>query len=1125
MPIIKDASMPGSSLFRLQSHRFWLVLLTLALVAALAALRLVFLVEPGLNVEINFSRQQALDAAATFQRERFPALTTQRTAAAFLSDRDFQNYVELEAGGVEAYKTLIPELAAATHFWHVRAFAPGQKHELITDFSPRGDLIAFNYLLPEEDGSVALDEAAARRLAEDGARALLGPRFADYAPIETKQEMQTSGRVDFDFTYEHRSLQPGAARLRLGLAVAGDQLVAVQNRKFTPEAFRQRFGELRALNTQLSQLANGLMLGVFGLGGLLGGGIWLYRRHQLQFRYGLVPALVVSTGLAAAQIANLPIQWMSYQTQTSEQSFILQQLAQAGIVLVATGLLFGAIYAVAEGLARHAFAQQPRLWSSLQTPVAGSRALAGRVLGAYAWTGFFLLYALGFLLFSSRVLDWWQPSSLNVDPNVLASWRPALAPIFNALQAGTWEECFFRAIPLSLAVLLDRHYGSGRKLTLLMLVFQALVFGAAHASYPQLPGYSRVVELMIPALVFGLVFLRFGLVPCMITHFLYDLVLMSMPIFIADNASLWLDRILVVLAGATPLLVVLHAARRQGGLQELPAAACNGEQPLPLPQVIDIPETPATPLHTTAPFNVNQKLLLAVSLISLTLYAAFIAQPARLNWPHFTTDRAAALLRAEQALAQYGVSLQGVWRTSVQIQADSRASLEFVWREAGPAAAQRLLGSYVEAPQWIASWRRFDGPVEERAESWQVRLTPDGELLQLMHQLPEDRAGASLDQAEAEALARAWLEGLQWTPTQDRVLQAVAETKRPARSDWLVTFEDVEAFDHGAAKAVSVVRIAGDEIVGYYRSLDLPEAWVRAEAETASQRQPFRVAGMLMALVLVGCALSPFFRKHSGRRFNWHAALPWLALVLLPHAGLSWLRFDAVSQAFQTTMAWNTQVLIQLGSIVLSGALLGAIVAMAAQAIYTERPRGGATPARDALLGGGLALGVLGLSALGALLLESREPPLPLVADYATTQPALAVLLNSWRGLAASLVVLILALGCARFIQQRWQFWLLAALALGYWIAGGLAQQDVAPGLMALLPTVASVALGYLLIRRGQLGAAMMLAGTLVVLRQWTLLHAVYPAAWAHAALGFTGSAVVLYWLLRHWYHSAVSTR
>lgn len=1104
----------------LQSRRCWLPFLACALIAAVTALRLVFLVEPGINVQITFSRQQAVEAATAFQRERFPALATQRTAAAFYSDRDFQSYLELEAGGIEAYQALIPALDAATHYWRVRAFSPGQKHELITEFSPRGDLIGFIHLLPEEEGTAALTEAAARRLAEDGARELLGPRFASWTLIETRQETQASGRIDYDFTYEHATIRPGAARLRLGLKVAGDRFVALQNSKFTPEAFALRFGELRALNTQLSQFANGLMLGVFGLGGLLGGGIWLYRRHQLQLRRGLVPALVVSSGLAAAQIANMPIQWMSYQTQTAEQSFILQQLAQAGIVLLLTSLLFGAIYAVAEGLTRHAFARQPRLWDSLQPAVAGSCALAGRVLGGYAWTGFFLLYALGFLLFSARVLGWWQPSSLNVDPNVLASWRPALAPIFNALQAGTWEECYFRAIPLSLALLLDQRFGSGRKFTLFMLVFQALVFGAAHANYPQLPGYSRVVELFIPAMAFGLVFLRFGLVPCMITHFLYDLVLMSMPIFLAEDASLWLDRTLVVLAGAAPLLLVLRAAWQLGGLQHLPESHRNGEPPAPPLALTEPAQPPALPATTATAVRPDRRLLAAIALVSVTLFAAFILRPPRLDWPPFTIDRAEALQLAEQALARHGASLQGEWHGSVQIQAERRAPLEFAWRESGAEAVRRLLGNYVESPQWVVSWRRFDGPVEERSESWQVRLAPGGALLQLVHQVPEGRAGASLDQAGAEQLARQWLDTLGWTPAQGWELQTVAETKRPARSDWVVTFEDAAAYAQADGVAVSVVRIAGDEVVGYYRSLDLPEAWLRAQADAASRRQPFRVASMLAALVLAGCALSTYFRRHSGRRFDWHAALPWLALVLLPHAGLSWLRFDSVSQAFQATMAWNNQLAIQFGSIVLSGALLGAVVAMAAQAIHSERPGPGATLRSDAVLGASLALGITGLYALAGLLLPGTEPPLPLVADHATRFPALAVLLNSWRGLGTSLVTLVLALGWTRFVRRSWHFWLLLLLALVFWAAGALAQAEPASGLAAALPTVAGAGLSYLLIRRGQMGAALALAGSLVALRQWNLLHAAYPAALLHAALGFTGSAVALYGLLRHWHRN-----
>lgn len=1118
--------MPKPALFPLHTRGFWIVFLTLAACAAVLAFRLLFLVEPGLNVDITFSRQQALEAAAVFQRERFAQLETRRTAAAFLSDRDFQNYVELEAGGSAAYQALIPDVAAATHYWRVRAFTPGQKHELVTAFSPRGELIAFSYLLPEDEGSAALDETAARELAEAAAREMLGERFSAYVPIETKQQTQASGRSDHDFTYEHATLQPGAARLRLTLKVAGDRLVAVENSKFTPEAFKQRFGELRALNTQLSQLANGLMLGVFGLGGLLGGGIWLYRRHQLQFRKALPAALVVSLGVAAAQIANMPILWMDYQTQTAEQSFILQQLAQAGVVVVVAGLLFAAIYAVAEGLTRHAFVQQPRLWDSLQLTVAGSRELAGRVLGGYAWTGFFLLYALGFLLFSSRILGWWQPSSLNVDPNVLASWRPALAPIFNALQAGTWEECFFRAIPLSLAVLLDRHYATGRKLMWLMLVFQALVFGAAHASYPQLPGYSRVVELFIPALAFGLVFLRFGLLPCMLTHFLYDLLLMSMPIFLADDASLWLDRALVLLAACAPLLVLLLAWRRQGSLSALPDSARNGEQPAaPLPQAAASTVVDSTPRHAARPLQPNPRALGAIGLVSLALYAALLLQPARLDWPQFDIDRAEAARRAEAVLVQRGVTLDAEWQRSVQIQTAVSAGLDFVWRESGRAEVQRLLGTYVETPQWVVVWRRFAGPVEERAETWQVRLTPAGELLAVGHQLPEGRPGASLDQDAAEALARDWLAGLGWIPESGITLQAVAETKRPARSDWQVTFEDAAAYAHNDAIAVSVVRISGDEVTGYYRSLDLPEAWVRARAEEASQRQPWRITSMALSLLLVGCALSTYFRRHSGQRFNLRAALPWLALTVLPLAGLAWLRFDSSSMAFQTTMAWNTQAAIQLGGLVLTAAVLGALVAMAVQALYAEQAHATATWKADAILGFWLALGIVGIHALCGLLLPPQEPPQPLAADWATPQPALAVLLNSLSGLASSLFTLILALGFVRFIRRHWQFWLLLMLGALSWISGALAQAEPLSDLANSLPTLASVLLGYALIRRGQLGAALMLAGTLVVLRQWNLSAAIYPAAWAHALVGVTGSATALYFLLGHWHAQQANQR
>ena len=43
--------------------------------------------------------------------------------------------------------------------------------------------------------------------------------------------------------------------------------------------------------------------------------------------------------------------------------------------------------------------------------------------------------------------------------------------------------------------------------------------------------------------------------------------------------------------------------------------------------------------------------------------------------------------------------------------------------------------------------------VEERAEEWRVLVGPEGEVSEVTHQLPEERAGASLEEEGARRIA------------------------------------------------------------------------------------------------------------------------------------------------------------------------------------------------------------------------------------------------------------------------------------------------------------------------------------------------------------------------------------
>lgn len=1102
----------------LRSPYFWAVFLILSLCASVAAIKLMFLAAPGLNLDITFSREQAVAAARVFQQQQFSNLKTERSAAVFISDRGLQNYVELEAGGIKVFQTLIPQLDAVTHYWKVRTFSPGQEEELITAFSPRGEPISFAYLISEKTPGAALEEKAARELAESGARKFMGERFNAYKTFETKQQRQASGRVDYTFTYEHVNLAVGEARFRIALKVAGDQLVAVDTFKHIPQAFNQRFDEMRSLNTQISQIASYLMAVIFGLGGLVGGGVWLFRRHQLRWINAFGPALVVGAGLGAALIANMPVAWMNYQTTSSEQTFIFQQLAQAGGALLFASLLFATIYAVAEGLTRNAFAEHPRLWDMFR-PAAASPEILGRLLGAFAWTGFFLLYAMAFYWFSTKVLGWWNPADITVDPNILASWRPALGPIFTALQAGTWEECLFRAIPLSLAVIIGNHYGFRNKLVIFTLIAQALIFGGAHANYPNLPGYSRLIELFIPALVFGLVYLRFGLMVSMITHFEYDLVLMSLPIFTATDASLWVDRVLVVLAGVAPLLVFAWACLKRGQFTALADEWRNGVVEVVVP--VNSPNEPINDAPTTTrAIFIKPVWSAALVIISVVLIIATATKAPRIDWTPYSyqIDRHQARVAAENILREKNIALTGEWHSSVITHNGWSQPLEYVWRETGAVKVQGLIGKYLDKPFWVVSWRKFDGPVEERAEEWQAWLYPDGSLHELVHKLPEARAGEKLSREQAIVKAQDWIRQLNWADSMLLEEKSVEEIQRPARSDWVLTYLDKPAYDHNNARAAIIIKLAGDEVVSYVRTIDIPEAWTRAESEEYSRQQPYRIIAQVALLALVGCAALCFFRKQTTRSFSFKAAWPWIAVGVVAQVVVTLLWFDQILGALQTTMGWWIQIAMMLFGMGVAVVAQGVVLFFAAQAIHGQRPRPDTNLARDFMLGATLAFALTGFRCLLELTLPSSWAPGSYSADWATPIPWLTTILNGFKGVFPFVISIILALGLVRFSSKPWRFALISLLALIWLFCSSLASREFPQLLGQQLYPFIGVALAMLLIRSQQMGVALVMFGMLIVLRQLGVMHAIYPGALWHALLSAVICSLLTYGLVRHWY-------
>ena len=950
---------------------------------------------PIVNLEVKMSRDDALARAASIADRLHLIAPGAREAALFAHDGGTQNFVELEAGGKPAFTRLLSGELYAPYRWDVRLFQPGETAEVRVRFKPDGTPYGFLRLLPESAPGAALDPAAARAIAEKSAHDDWGIDFSLYKPIEQTQSELPSRRVDHAFTYEREDEKLGDGRIRLRLVVSGDALSALVPFVYVPEAFSRRYQEMRSANNTIANVAS-LSAGVlYGLGGCILGVLWLMRQRRLLWKPALIAGAVVAGINALALIANFPQAWFNYDTAQSTTVFWAQQLGIALVIAVGGGLALALVFMAAESLSRRAFPDHPQLWRLWSREAAPTGAVLGRTLGGYLFVPIELGLIAGFYAITNRYFGWWQPSELLTDPNILGSAVPALSPIGMALQAGFMEECLFRAVPLSLAALIGAHFGCRRTLIGIALVLQALVFAGAHANYPGFPAYSRLVELFGPALIWGLIFLRFGLLPTVILHALFDLTLMSVPVFLVHGRSAEQNQALVVAAALVPLAIILLRRAFAGAWRTLPVSLTNGAWS---PSLAPVRSAAAAARAAAGAWSVRAQQALPV-LALLGLIAIAIGGRHHADAPSPEIGRAEAEAVADAALAAHGVHLPPDWRrySTIRTAQDDGGQWQwhsFVWREAGHDTYRKLMGVWLAPPIWDVRYARFDsGDVVDSAEEWRVTVDGEGKVRGLLHGLPEQRPGAKLTREEARALAHGELRanfGLD--PAALREVEA-KEDAQPARTDWRFIFADPRVDVGKGGEARAFVSVAGDEVVGAGRYVFVPEDWQRAERERASRLNIARIAVVLiLALVGLGViiwASVAWTRDHFDRRAFWVVSLA-LFTAAIVNALNQW---PSVAMGLQTTEPVLRQVALASGRIIFGAVIMSLFAGMlCGVASYAARMH--IVPALDTatlwLRGLELGLVVVGVDALTGMLTPDLVPTWPKFAAETAVFPWLS---------------------------------------------------------------------------------------------------------------------------------------
>ena len=167
---------------------YWVLLIVLSLGGTFFAYHFFPAAFPLVNLDLKMNREQAIQTAEKLAETNAWGPSEYRVAASFDLDDAVQNFVELEAGGRDAFKAMLTGDRYSPYRWVVRHFKEGEKNETIIRFTPTGDAYGFREKLAESAPGAHLPQDSALVIAQTGA-AQWSVDLSAYKLVEKSQKV------------------------------------------------------------------------------------------------------------------------------------------------------------------------------------------------------------------------------------------------------------------------------------------------------------------------------------------------------------------------------------------------------------------------------------------------------------------------------------------------------------------------------------------------------------------------------------------------------------------------------------------------------------------------------------------------------------------------------------------------------------------------------------------------------------------------------------------------------------------------------------------------------------------------------------------------------------------------
>jgi hypothetical protein len=956
-------------------------------------------------------REQALMQSEQLAKEWQVGPSVYRSVAIFEKMPNVQTYIELEGGGIEVYNELLKSDYFFPYFWKVRHFKPGEKNEVSFFYSPTGhnsgfeEIISENVILPE------LDQEEALVIAES-AFEKFGFDVTNFTLVEKSKSTALSGRIDHFFTFEHNTAKFNEATIRQHVTIRGNKLTCFAKGMDIPEGFFTRYSEMRSLNNLIAQFAQVGLIILYGLGGILFGIFVLMKQNYILWKRGVIAAFIVALMGFLAGFNYMPISWMYYRTEISESTFVMQMVMSNLVQFILQFLYLSLSFIAAESLTRKAFPEHVRFWEIWSKKAGTTKHVLGNTLAGYMTSALSLVYILAFYFITTRYFGWWNPASISTDPNTISTLFPWFQAISMALHAGFWEECLFRAVPIASAILIGRKFGKEKLWFGIGLLVQALIFAAGHANYPAQPAYARLIELIIPSMYFAYLYIRHGLLTGIIMHFVFDAVLMSLPIWITSGSKVVTWRIMFVLAVLTPIWILIIRRLNSGKWTEITDKEKNVSW---TPKI----ESKVEEIETASAEDYNILTTKIVSVLGVIAFVVlFLTLPYETNSTALTMKRTDAILRAKDVLKSHGIVLNEEWQTQVRIDNFNQDQDRFIFHEYGKPNFMNLKSRFLSCSNWEVTFVKFSENAEERTERYNLIIGENGIVKKFVYRLPEKIEVKDLGENLSRQIAANAVTDFFHIERNNFVEKTYSPNKLPNRLEHTFVFKDTSNYSLDKGELNYIIKVVGDKPFVIKKEVFVPNNWIRDfDAKTAQTRlfsSIMKMSGILIWVIGIILAIIAFSKNTINKKIVFTS----FVTLLLVNIVVQILSIPEIFARFNTSVPFTRQIISSIAGIFMRTIIGSGFSALLFGWIFSGKFQ--SRKNADILTDTAIGLMMTSVLYIGTKFVPQMEPNLSNMHYYSHYLPLLSDLFNSFLEYIYYLIPFATSIKIIETISSNW---------------------------------------------------------------------------------------------------------